>query len=318
MAETADYSPGDWKGYDFKDAKKSYDAHVGRSYSDAAAKGTKAADLVATFTETQSEHPLIIACDVTGSMGNWPAVIFSKLPYLDIEGKEYLGDDMEISFAAIGDATSDQYPFQIRPFSKGTDLEKQLKGLVIEGGGGGTHSESYELAALYALQNIRTPKADKPILVIIGDEAMYNTISKAHAALVNATIEGSAMDTKDVFTALKEKFSVYGIRKRFEGRDEPTIQKQWEDLLGADHIASLQHPERVVDVIFGILARETGRVDYFKGEIEERQEADQVDTVYKSLATIHANLPPKVSPKGKGKSIMALPKGKKTKHLLGK
>ena len=318
MAETADYSPGDWAGHDFKDARKSYDAHVGRSYSDAAAKGTTAASLVPAFIETDSEAPLIIACDVTGSMGEWPATIFSKLPYLDIEGKSYLGEDLEISFGAIGDVNYDKYPFQIRPFSKGLDLEKQLKGLICEGGGGGNHFESYELGALYAARNIRTPNADKPIMIFIGDEALGTSITKAHAAAVNVVLEGPRVDTSAVFEELKAKFSVYAIRKRFDGgTDEPQIHKQWVDLLGADRIAMLQDPGRVVDVIFGILARETGKIDYFKEEIEGRQEADKVDTVYKSLKTIHANLPaPK--PKGKGKSVMHLPAGKKTKHLLGK
>jgi hypothetical protein len=29
-------------------------------------------------------------------MGDWPATMFSKLPYLENEGKEYLGEDFEI------------------------------------------------------------------------------------------------------------------------------------------------------------------------------------------------------------------------------
>ncbi len=306
MAETADFSPGDWVGFSFKDARKSYDAHVGRSYADAAAKGTTAASLVPAFIETASENPLIIACDVTGSMGDWPATIFSKLPYLDIEGKSYLGEDMEISFGAVGDVEFDKYPFQIRPFSKGTDLEIQLKGLVIESGGGGNHYESYELAALYGARNIRTP-----------NEALSPLITKAHAAAVNVILEGTRIDTTAVFEELKSKFAVYAIRK-FAGVDEAQIQKQWVELLGEDHIAALQDASRVVDVIFGILARESNKVDYFKDEIEVRQEADKVDVVYKSLKTIHANLPVSTSPKGKGKSVMHLPKGKPTKHLLGK
>jgi hypothetical protein len=71
----------------------------------------------------------------------------------------------------------------------------------------------------------------------------------------------------------------------------------------------------VVDVIFGILAKETNKIDYFKDEIEGRQRPDQVDTVYKSLKTIHA-LPAEVKDSG-GKSVFRNPvKGNKTKRLL--
>ena len=170
MSEAGDFTPGVWAGYDFSSARKKYDVHVGRSYGDAVAKRKKATDLVPASLTTNSESPLVIACDVTGSMGEWPAVIFSKLPYLELEGKEYLGPTMEISFAAIGDAYCDQYPLQVRPFTSGTDLKSQLEELVIEGGGGGQACESYELAALYYSRNVGMPNAIKPIFVYIGDE----------------------------------------------------------------------------------------------------------------------------------------------------
>lgn len=317
MAETADYDPGGWKGHSFKDARKTYDVHVGRSYADANASGKRPEDLIPTFVETTSEAPLIVMCDVTGSMGTWPAVIFSKLPYLDIEGKSYLGEDMEICFGAIGDATSDKYPFQIREFGTGTVLSDRLKELIIEGNGGGQFKESYELAALYCARNVRMPRAvQQPILIIIGDEGLYDYVEKRHANMINVGIEGSRIDTKDIFTELKTKFSTYVVRKPYGDRHEAEIQRQWVQLLGEDHVVSLPGPDRVVDVIFGILARETGKVDYFHSEIEGRQTKEQVETVYKSLENIHANLPSK--PKS-GHSIMVLPGSagaKKSKHLL--
>lgn len=312
MAETADYSPGDWKGHDFKDARKAYDSHVGRSYGDATRAGKAAGDLFPSVLKTPCSAPVIVACDVTGSMGDWPATMFSKLPYLDIEGKTYLGPDMHLSFAAIGDHKSDKYPFQARPFTTGVKLADQLKELVIEGGGGGNACESYELAALYFARNVEMPNATKPILIFIGDEAMEDFITKADArAHVKVEIEGAKIDTKAVFAELHRKYSVYGIRKKYtSGTEEPRIHKQWCDLIGADRIAMLQSADRVVDVIFGIFARETDQIDYFRKEIEGRQEPDKVDTVYKSLKTIHmiaestdGDAKP-AARKAKGKSIL--------------
>jgi hypothetical protein len=326
MSETADYSPGVWSGHDFGAARKTYDAHVGRSYGDAIAKGKKAKDLLPDNIKTKSKAPLVIMCDVTGSMGEWPATIFSKLPYLELEGKQYLGDDLEIAFGAIGDATCDQYPLQLREFAKGLDLKKRLEELVCEGGGGGGARESYEMAALYCARNIDMPTASKPICIIIGDEGFYDLISKEDAkSHVKVDLEGRTK-ASDIFNELKRRFAVYLVRKPYQrGRGEEmspadkTIYKQWEKVLGDDHIVMLPDAGRVVDVIFGILAQETDRVGYFRDELEDRQEPEQIKTVLKSLETVHkmgAAADPSRKLLKSGKSVTKGSGGKKTKSLL--
>ncbi len=294
MSESGDYNPGPWKGYDFKAARNAYDVHVGRSYSDAQSTGKKVSSVLEKEVSTNCAAPLVIACDVTGSMGAWPATIFSKLPLLELEGQEYLGKDMEISFAAIGDAYSDKYPLQVRPFTKGTDLATRLKELVIEGNGGGQTNESYDLAALYFARNASMPSAIKPIFVFIGDEGLYDFVDKEHAkTFCDQTLE-KRLFTKDIMEELKSKFSVYLVRKKYgedttDTRDKTNskIQSQWEEMLGDDHVCILPEAGRVVDVIFGILAKETGRDDYFKKEITERQKPEQVRTVMKTLESLH-------------------------------
>lgn len=324
MSESGDYNPGPWKGYDFKDAKKAYDTHVGRSYSEAVEKKVDATKLVTPNLETKSRSPLVIACDVTGSMGESPAVIFSKLPYLDLEGKEYLGEDMEVSFAAVGDCYSDTYPLQVTEFVKGTDMKKSLEKMVIEAGGGGSCQESYDLAALYYSKNVEMPNAVHPIFIFIGDEKFYDFVDK-DSAKTYAHVDVGRLPIAKVIKELQSKYSVYAIRQAYKkvGKNEMSdidqeIHKQWADLLGEDHMAFLQKPDRVVDVIFGILAKETNRVDYFKEEIEGRQRPEQVEEAYDGLKTIHEvvkDLHP--TKKGTGKSVYNTdPKAKKTKPLI--
>lgn len=304
MSESGDYDPGPWRGHDFASARKKFDTHAGRSYDDAKTSGKTVHDLIPKSIKTDSIAPLVIVTDQTGSMGEWPAVMFSKLPYLDKEGQEYLGDDMEIAFMAIGDANSgkgdgqpvESYPLQVRQFAKGLELEKRLKELVIEGKGGGQTSETYELAALYCLEKVEIPKAVKPLLIFIGDEQPYEYIDPDNAErLVGVKLEKS-MPTLALFKKLREKFSVYLIRKPYgrmsddndSNAEDKQIFKAWARLVGEDHICNLPEAQRVVDVIFGIMARETGRIAYFEHELEDRQDADQVKTVYKSLRTVHA------------------------------
>lgn len=316
MSESNDYDPGVWKGYNFASARKAFDANAGRSYGDAVSAKVSSSDLLPNVVETVSKRPLVILSDVTGSMGEWPAVIFSKLPYLDLEGKQYLGEDMEICFAAIGDANCDNYPLQVRQFAKGLDMKAQLEKLVIEGGGGGQTMETYDLGALYFARNFRFPNAvSKPIVIFIGDEQPYDYVKRAQADRYAKVSLNQDVSTEDVFAELKEKCAVYLVRKPYDVRSaEPEIRGHWENLVGNDHIVELPDAARIVDVIFGILAQETNKVAYFRDEIEGRQRADQVKTVYKSLATVHAAAPKLL---GSGKSTMFRSgSGVKSKSLL--
>ncbi len=304
MSESGDFTPAHWGGggHDFKSAYRAYDAHAGRSYAEARSASKKLGDLLPATLSTNSSAPLVIVSDQTGSMGEWPKVMFSKLPYLELEGQEYLGKDMEISWCAVGDAQNgEDYPVQARPFTKGTALKDRLNEIVIEGKGGGGKHETYELAALYLARNVEMPKAiRKPICIFIGDEEPYDAVSPDMAkAYAYASIE-KRMTVKQVFDELRAKFSVYIIRKPYERSSGDSMSPfdqeataMWAELVGgADHVAYLPQPDRVVDVIFGILAKETGRISYFREELEARQLPDaggkaKVDTVYKSLKTVH-------------------------------
>ena len=328
MSEAGDYVPAaHWGGHDFVSAKRAYRSVVDRGAADAISKGVSAKDCVPKALSTEAEAPLVIAVDVSGSMGDWPATIFSKLPYLEHEAKEYLGDGVEISFAAVGDSHSDRYPIQVRDFVKGADLKDELQKLIIEGNGGGTSEESYDLAALYYARNCEMPEAiRKPIFIFIGDEGVYNDLSRDAADLCHAKIDGR-LKAIGLFKQLREKFSVYVIRKPYQcsgnvsSPNNDRIQRQWEELLGVDHVVSLPDASRVVDVIFGILAKETGREDYFEDELKDRQLKDKdgkgkVDVVMKSLMTIHKLPSPSVKklPGPKGAVAKSITKEPPRKH----
>ena len=296
MSESGDYDPGPWKGYDFNSARTSYDAHVGRSYTAAVAKKVPKKAVMVASLKTNSRNPLVVVCDVTGSMGDWPAVIFSKLPYLDIEAKTYLGDDCEICFSAVGDVFSDQYPLQITEFGKGKVLEENLKKFIIEKNGGSQYKESYDMPALYFTRNVEMPNAIRPVLIFIGDEGLYNFVDQQHAKdLCGVDVKLNDLTIEKLFFELQQRYSVYLIRKHYGSRSatnkqsdlDQQIEAQWAKLIGDDHIALLPSADRVVDVIFGILAAETGKEDYFKKEITDRQTPAQVKTVMKSLVSVH-------------------------------
>jgi len=314
MTEAYDYNPAQWKGHDFGAARAAYDRHVGSSYADATRKGISGKSLIEPTITSKAMRPLVIVVDQTGSMGEWPATMFSKLPYLDHEVRYYLGEDAEVCFAAIGDAYKDEsYPLQVRSFATGTALAEKLKELVIERGGGGNGGETYELAALYLARNMVVDPMAEPIVIFIGDEPFFDTIGVDFAKKYCNVELARPVSTTAVFGELAAKASVYLIQKPYgdsgSGNNElhaitRETRTKWGNLLGDDHIAMLPDPNRVVDVIFGILAAEVDRVGDFRTEIEGRQTKGQVNMVYKSLATIHAVGPAQRKALRSGNSVM--------------
>ncbi len=304
MSESGDYEPApQWSGHDFKSARGSYDNSAGRSYADAKAAGNTATMLLPERIAADSDQSVSIDTDFSGSMDGWDATIFSKLPYLDHEARtEYFGEDVAFSFGAIAD-TSDDYPLQIRDFAKGAEMKKRLPELVHAGGGQGSamYHEAHGLAALYRLHNADVSNAaTMPIYILITDE-MPSSVSKNQAKGFAKVDISQGMSPEEIFAQLQLSYSVYVILKpygseRLSGDTlagvTKTVYDCWEKLLGADRIALLADPNRVVDVLFGIFAKETGKIDYFRKELEKRQLPDpdgkqKVATVYKSLATIH-------------------------------
>lgn len=80
-------------------------------------------------------------------------------------------------FGAIGDATCDQVPLQIGQFESDNRMDEQLGNILIEGGGGGQKTESYEQAAYFmarhtALDSLEQ-RGKRGYLFIIGDETNY-------------------------------------------------------------------------------------------------------------------------------------------------
>ncbi len=318
------YDPGPWKGFNYKSAKAAYDPTAGRGYSSSSSKknvSKKVADLVPTGIKTKSPSPVVIAVDVTGSMKEWPGIIFEKLPLVDLGLKEYL-DKPEISFIAVGDANSDEYPLQVQEFASGTNLVDRLNKLVIEGGGGGQIKESYDLAALYAAHNVEMPKAAKPIFIFLGDEGLYPLVNQDQAKTWAHVDLEKELTTKQLLLDLQKKFSVYCIRKMYEQDSGDTmsdtnkgIQAQWEQYLGPGHVAILDDPRRVCDVILGVVALETENMDHFTKELTQRQTKKQVSQVMKTIKPLEdaLNVVPPSPTKSKMKSGT---NSKKSKGLL--
>lgn len=337
MAENADYTPApQYQGHNFASAHKAFDVNAGRGYTQAIENRTDASKFVPDRISTTSSRPWFIRCDVSGSMGGWPNPIVAKWPYLAHEVQtEYLGKDAELSIGAHCDV-ADRFPLQIIDFAKADDMLAATKKLMFTSGGTGSdhYCEAHGVVALYDLRNAHTPNAiEKPPYILITDEMPHPTLSRDDAkSIAKVGFEEHTLKTAEIFEELMERFSVYVILKPYHDGDAANdtlkgitqmVFDRWVGIVGIERIAILPDPNRVVDVIFGILAKETGKIAYFRDELEARQLPDKdgkakVDTVYRSLKTIHLLPSAKKganSATGHSKTT-GLGSGKKTKSLL--
>src|SRR5580658_4603845 len=125
------------------------------------------------------EHPesnsIIISLDVTGSMGKVVRGIHANLPQLHelLLGHHCIADP-QIMFAAVGDATCDKVPLQVGQFESDNRMDRNLENMILEGGGGGQSTESYELtmyvAARHTAIDCWEKRGRKGYLFMIGDE----------------------------------------------------------------------------------------------------------------------------------------------------
>ncbi|TCB91292.1 hypothetical protein E0H26_25950 [Micromonospora zingiberis] len=137
--------------------------------------------------EHPQSTPVAVLFDVTGSMGHVPRTLQAKLPQLlGLLLRQGYARDPQIMFGAIGDATCDRVPLQVGQFESDNRMDDDLGRIVLEGGGGGQMTESYELALYFMARHTVTDSWSKRgrrgYLFIIGDELAYPKVKAAEVA----------------------------------------------------------------------------------------------------------------------------------------
>lgn len=298
MPEGDDYTPV--REHSFEKSRQEFQSHAKTRTEEARKKDESMESLLPLSITTDCTWPLLSLADVTGSVGEaWLTPMFSKYPYLFHEGKAYMGKDLRILFGAVGDShpsngnsggSGDKYFAQSTEFVDETIVTTAIKKLIPECGGGGQVREDYQLWVLYALHNIYFPKARrKPLLIITGDEAPWETVSRALAKKVHVDLDKDEISMEEIFALAKKKFTVYMVRKPYGSYEEHDIHTKWVKLLGDDRVCVLKSPDRVVDVYFGIMAKEAGMIKEFTDELHSRQTAQQCKEVLATLESIFAD-----------------------------
>jgi len=298
MSESGDYVEQHWDtSRDFRTVRENYRRKAGSSMQQAVKEAKVLTDLVPNELVSKAARSLVLVFDETGSMGEAPKVLAEKWVYGQHEIHDaYIGAKGDIAICAVGDEFSDNYYLQVQTFRRGKGTEKSFEAMVYEGNGGGGCHESYGLPALYLARRASFPNAvRKPICIFFADEKPHQTVSVDGARSVRVDIR-SSKTVQEVFRELRKSFEVYIVMRPYYsgGLDDTTnreIFRIWSELVGGDdRIGYLAQDGRVMDIIFGVLAKEFDKIDYFYKELEGRpQTPAQCEQVRRACRFLHAD-----------------------------
>ena len=226
-----------------------------------------------------------MAVDVTGSMASWPSEIFDRLPLLYNTLSQYR-EDLEICFAAIGDAGVDRWPLQVTTFASGYDLEQLLGSLYGEGGGGDA-PESYGLFAHWVDTHVDVPDADeKPFLIVFGDITMHPTGPAGADQGAPRRTTPRATSTPSRRGGGSPSARTSGSCGGPSGRQGDEVDQQWAKAIGAQKIIHIEDEQRAVDYAMGLVARAWGHFGDFQDNMRARQPEDKVTKLSKPIAMV--------------------------------
>jgi hypothetical protein len=147
----------------------------------------------------------------------------------------------QVMFGAIGDATCDRAPLQVGQFESDNRMDDDLGRILLEGGGGGQKTESYELAMYFMARHTaidcHEKRGKRGYLFIIGDEMAYPHVKRGEAGRVIgdglqagiplAEMVSEVQRTWDTYYILPEGASYAGDRQ---------VLGFWRNLLGQNVI----------------------------------------------------------------------------------
>lgn len=235
----ANWSQTDWKAHATRSAGQSQQQifksqSLKDSLNPALFKFREARDSV----QNPESTPIIIASDVTGSMG-----IIAETIIKDSMGKIMTSlydhkpvTDPSICCMAIGDMYSDQAPVQATQFESDIRLAEQMCDFWIERNGGGNGGESYASAWLFALAKVKADihkkRHKKGYIFTIGDEACHPLLTKDQ---IKRFLDLDAEADMHVDLLLKDVMKNYEVFHLITENSTTVAQnavQSWRDLLG--------------------------------------------------------------------------------------
>lgn len=157
--------------------------------------------------------PVILALDVTGSMGSAAAEVAKKLNEVMTRLYEEV-TDVEFLVMGIGDLAYDNAPIQASQFESDVRIAEQLDKIYFERGGGGNSFESYTAAWYFGLKHTDLDcwkRGKKGIIITMGDESLNPYLPANRLSAVTGDSLQTDVETETLYKAASEKFDIYHL-----------------------------------------------------------------------------------------------------------
>lgn len=189
--------------------------------------------------------PVILALDVTGSMGKAASEVAKKLNTIMTQLYESV-KDVEFMIMAIGDFAYDDAPLQTSQFESDIRIAEQLDKVWFEAGGGGNGYESYTAAWYFGSRHTDLDcwkRGRKGILITMGDEPLNPYLPKLGLINVIGDHIEADIETRALLEEVREKYEVYHLavddRETSYKWYADKIQASWGRYLDSDHLLAV-------------------------------------------------------------------------------
>ena len=211
-------------------------------------------------------QPLVVPFDETGSMGEAPKILQTKLASLKGALLRAGLPDIQICFAAYGDAQNDEVaPCQVGQFEAGMEMESQLNDLYLEGMGGGNMGETSGLLlyflARHSYLDCVTKRHKRGYLLLTGDELPLPLITRAEVRRYIGDELEADLTIEQVVAEVTKLYDVYFFHYKTYAAEHQNSLPTWQRLLGTDHVIPLQGLDTYTEQIVMLIASLEGVTD---------------------------------------------------------
>ena len=162
--------------------------------------------------------PVILALDVTGSMGAACKETAEALSQI----MKTLYDkfkDVEVCVMGVGDFECDDAPLQVSQFESDVRVAQQLDQIWMEHGGGGNNYESYTAPWVFGLYRTKLDAYDKQgrkgIIITMGDEPLNPDLPagtvKDYLGSADGANQFGSFETSKLYEDASKKFDIFHI-----------------------------------------------------------------------------------------------------------
>ena len=199
--------------------------------------------------------PVILALDVTGSMGKSSVEVAKKLNVVMTELYDKV-KDVEFMIMAIGDLAYDDSPIQASQFESDIRIAEQLDKVYFEAGGGGNSFESYTAAWYFGARHTKLDcwnRGKKGLIITIGDELINPYLPKVELSNILGDNLQDVINTKDLLNEVSKKYELYhlNVADTYSGKNPCNIES-FAKYIGENHVRNINVnniAESIIDIV---------------------------------------------------------------------